>query len=131
MPNWNEVEHHRIRIEYDGISTYTAFYDGTEAGELSLFEDYEGRLWLNNVSSNNQRIGIGLSLLKEAVEHHGVIYAATDGFQKFQEVNDDDTRHLSIEGAALVNSAVRNGILLREWSFNPASENDYNTDSDF
>ena len=131
MPDWNEIEHHRIKVEYDDINTYTAFFDDIKAGELSLFEDHKERQWLNNVSSTHQSVGIGLSLLIAAVETHGAIYAATDGFQSFQEVNDDDTRHLSIEGAALVNSALRNGILLQEWCFNPAIENDYDLENDF
>ena len=123
--DWTNIETHRIRIDSFDLVSYTAFFDDLEVGSLELYEDSEGRYWLNNidVKPDYQRKGIGLSLLNEAVNAYGEIYAATN-FSKDQEEEDADTRHLSQEGAALVNCALRNGILQPEWCFNPRFERD-------
>lgn len=119
--SWQNVEHERIEIEDSGGS-YEASYDGENAGSLELFEDRERRQWINyiNVEPEFQRRGIGMSLLSHAVAEHGRIYAAV-GMQSSEETGEEDTRHLSTEGAALVTSAVRNGILNEAWCFNPAT----------
>lgn len=118
--SWQNVQHDRIEIDESGGS-YDASYDGDDAGRLELFQDPQGRQWINfiEVEQDFQRRGIGLSLLSHAVDKHGEIYAAVD-MQASEETGEDDTRHLSEQGAALVSSAVRNGILKEEWCFNPA-----------
>jgi len=80
--------------------------------------DEQDRYWLNGITTVDrfQKKGIGLAMLEQAVHHVGEVYVAAD--MPPQE-DGNDTRHLSSEGAALVNSAVSKGILNREWCFNP------------
>lgn len=100
------------------MSGFEAFFDNEKCGELELYDDDKGRMWINRVSSTRQRIGIGLSLLNYAVEVYDKIYAVVN-LSRHDEVDGSDMRHLSEEGAALINSAIRNGILKDEWCFNP------------
>lgn len=123
--DWEDVRNDpNIAIVMEG-PYFVAYYQGERAGELELYEDGQGRQWLNNIEVNAgfQRRGIGLSLLNAAVLHHEEVYAAT-GMEAYEEENGDDTRHLSPEGVALVNSALRNGVLQPDWCFNPAEEHE-------
>ena len=120
---WEDVRNSAdIVIEREGPD-YVARFRGQRAGELELYTDRDGREWINNIRvyAQFQGRGIGLRLLHAAVEDHGAVYAAVDMTQDDEE-NDDDTRHLSTEGVALVNSALRNGVLQEAWCFNPAEE---------
>lgn len=102
------------RIEHGG-NTVTLYLTLTgqeyRIGELDLYEDDNGRYWVNNVEVNDQwqRRGYGRLLIREAADHYGAtIYFSK---QTNQEARDnDDTRHLSTEGAALANSCVSHGL---------------------
>lgn len=130
--NWDLVRNDpAIEIRAEGPD-FAANFRGERAGTLELYQDESGREWINNiiVEERFQRRGIGLSLLNAAVQMHGEIYAAT-GMHRDDEVGDDDTRHLSDEGLALVNSALRNDVLQDDWCFNPAEEREAEFGAEF
>lgn len=99
-----------------------------QIGELELYEDEDDRNWVNSVEVDNQwqRRGYGRLLIQEAIDRYGKIYFSTQ--TKQEAVEDDDTRHLSVEGAALANSCVRRGMnveLCHPRDFEEPSGGDY------
>ncbi|WP_066309185.1 GNAT family N-acetyltransferase [Bacillus sp. FJAT-29814] len=97
-----------------------AFLDDIKVAEFEFYEDSNGRKWINNIAVKKeyQKRGIGTEMIRLAVEEFGEVYASTASKMDGKD-NDYDTRHLSTEGAALVNSSIRKGILKKEWVFNP------------
>ena len=115
---WLRLGNDTLEIEYDGDNRLTGRIRGQEICTLDLLLDEKDRYWLNGITTIDryQKKGIGLAMLERAVYHLGEVYVAVD--MPPQE-DGNDTRHLSTEGAALVNSAVSKGILNRDWCFNP------------
>jgi ribosomal protein S18 acetylase RimI-like enzyme len=112
-----------IEIEHSG-STFSALANGIEVGELTIYEDDAGA-WINNVSVKDslQGRGIGSKMVEAAVESYGALYASSANKQQEDDHGDDgDTRHLSEEGAALVASCIRKGIMKDSWYKYPYSE---------
>lgn len=84
-------------------------------GHLDLIE-IDGSYWINNVGVRDsaQRCGIGTKMYRAAhAKLNEPIYASRG--HKNEDTDDDDTRHLSVEGAALVNSLIRNGHMNGGW----------------
>ena len=56
---------------------------------------------------------------KTAVDHYGNVYfCITDRFTLRQH-NEDDTHYLTEEGAGLMRSCLRQGIILSQWMAHP------------
>jgi hypothetical protein len=112
----------KLEIKTDDNTNYEAYYNGKLAGRLDLFDyDDNGALWLWNVevSERYKGMGIGLSLLNEAVKDNGEIYISTAKQSEHRYHNEGDIRFLTPDGIALINSALRNGIIKEGWLFNP------------
>ena len=107
-----------LRIENDGNDLWTGFVGDVRVAEFEYRYDDAGRVWLAHASTRNdwQRQGIGRRMIAAAVDYYGEVWASTAGAA---EESDDDTRHLSQEGAALVTSCVRAGIMRPSWVRNP------------
>lgn len=78
-------------------------------GELVLYEDNQGTFWINfvQVPQYAQRKGIASRLLQMAIDDHGTIYASLQGPD---EDDENDTRHLSPDGDALVRGCRNKGM---------------------
>lgn len=87
-------------------------------GTLDLYKDNNEDNWLNhiNVLDQCQHMGIGTKLMRKAIEDFGHIYASNS---LDEPGGDDDTRHLSHEGAGLVNSLIARGIMQANWFREP------------
>lgn len=88
--------------------------------EFDYYEDDNGRKWINQMYVNNkfQRRGIGSHMIKLAVQEYGEVYASS-GSKMDGSDDDSDTRYLSNEGASLINSCIKKGIMKKEWLLNP------------
>jgi hypothetical protein len=77
-----------------------------QVGSLELFDDEDGS-WVNNieVTAAWQRCNIGAALIAAAIAANGTIYFSEAPYDN--ENDDADTRHCSVEGAALANSCIR------------------------
>lgn len=109
-----------LEIEHSD-STFSALIHGIEVGELTIYHDTAGA-WINNIAVKDgmQGRGIGSRMVAAAAEEYGELYASSASKQEEDEQDDaDDTRHLSVEGAALVASCIRKGIMKAEWCKNP------------
>lgn len=100
------------------------------AGTLTL-TNYGDSLWITGVyvDSGFQRLGIGLSLLRKAVEVEGPVFAAL-GMRQPANDEDDDPRFLTREGTALVRSAIRNNVLYEDWCFDPTADHQEDEDDE-
>lgn len=83
-------------------------------GTLSLYVDENLDRWINHiqVAGFARRLGIGNKLVQKAIETHGHIYASNS---PIDPGGAGDTRHLSMEGAALVNALIHAGIMQQGW----------------
>jgi predicted GNAT family acetyltransferase len=83
---------------------------GVKVGELTLHEDDKGKQWIAGVevAAKLQRQGIGKKLVAFAIEDIGATLYASNKPKSDDDPN--DTRHLSTEGAKLVNSCIRDGL---------------------
>lgn len=121
---WLQLGQDALVIEEIDDRHYVGWVQGQKVCELDLFEDDQGRYWLNHITTSEcfQRKGIGLAMLERAVFYKEAIYAA----ENMSSSDDpDDTRHLSSEGAALVNAAKRKNVLRKEWCFDPNMESEF------
>lgn len=82
-----------------------------EIGDLTLYEDNQGGIWLNNIEVHDkaQRCGIATRLVLAAIQEHGRIYASRS--HQDGHGGQHDTRRLTEEGAALVNYLIQRGIM--------------------
>ncbi|NEQ85347.1 MAG: DUF4157 domain-containing protein [Moorea sp. SIO2I5] len=89
-----------------------------EWGHLDLYSDNQDGYWINHieVKQNVQRMGIARLLVKKAIEDHGDIYASNSHYDR---ENPEDTRHLLEDGAGLVNSLIKKGIMKQGWLREP------------
>lgn len=98
-----------------------------QVGHIEI-EDYDddGRMWLFYVETdaNFRRRGIATALMRAAVQYHGAIYVSQAGQGDHEQRDQNDTRWLTQDGAALVNSCVQRGILRPEWLVNPFWDED-------
>ncbi|HEX5407262.1 MAG TPA: hypothetical protein VFX16_33730 [Pseudonocardiaceae bacterium] len=98
--------------ESSGTFTLHVTVSGQEyqIGELDLYEDEDDRNWVNNIEIDAQwqRRTLGRQLIQAAVNRYGTIYFSRQA--SYEAVEDDDTRHLSTEGAALAASCIRQGL---------------------
>ncbi len=120
----------QLVVEESGGDFY-GYLEGEQVSSLELYEDGDGRFWINNVKTNSkyQGQGIGTEMVRQAVLHYGAIFASKGS--KYDHENDDsDTRYLTQEGATLVNSCIRKEVMKEEWFFNPAFENEDDIDED-
>lgn len=94
------------------------------------FEEEDGNYWLAFVDTDKkyQKRGIGKELLRQAVAKYGKILASSATKFAHEQVDEDDTRWLTGEGAALVGSAVRAGIMEAAWYTNPFEQEEENYD---
>jgi hypothetical protein len=106
----------------------------TEVSRLEL-DDYNdnGQMWMMYVETpaQFQRRGYAAMLMKAAVQEHGAVYVSTGSKQEHENVDEDDTRWLTEDGAAFVNKCLAKGILRHEWVVNPfwdEEENDEEID---
>jgi GNAT superfamily N-acetyltransferase len=94
----------------------------TEVAHIEL-DDYDdnGRTWLMYVTTEQgyRRRGYATMLMRAAVAEYGAIYVSQAGQQDHENRDDNDTRWLTDDGAALVNSCVVKGILQQAWLVNP------------
>lgn len=74
-------------------------------------DEYE-EYWLVDASTRQeyQRRGFARQLVANAVNYYGVVFASLATQQEHEDYDDSDTRYLTHEGAALVNSCIRHGI---------------------
>lgn len=108
----------------DSGDSFIIYKNGKQIGKMEVYDtDEDGKMWLNSIDIDKSyhSKGIGTKLIEYYIDNYGEIYFAA-GMQNFQEINDGDTRHLSCEGAKLMNSLLRNGILKDEWCYNPTEE---------
>ena len=75
-------------------------------GELELYQDNNGRYWINNINVNQwaRGKGVALKLLQKAIANHGTIYASN---QDASQDTASDTRHLTEAGYALVRACIK------------------------
>lgn len=117
----------KITVDFEeSHEVFTAFLDGEKVGDLEIYrdeDDKEYRPWLNKIGVNEdmRNRGIGKKLVQAAVDQFGSVYAsrAPKGMHNDQM---GDTRWLSIDGARLVESCVKKGIMKPEWFINPFGE---------
>ncbi|WP_226646537.1 GNAT family N-acetyltransferase [Microbulbifer variabilis] len=112
--NWLKKQ---IKITQDGGYHFYASVPGHSHvyGTLDLYLDYRGDLWINHIDVQQaaRRCGVGSKLVLAAIKKYGKVYASRSG--QDAEVDDDDTRHLSHEGAALVNHLIARGAMKETW----------------
>ncbi|MED1902528.1 GNAT family N-acetyltransferase [Bacillus thuringiensis] len=110
--------------------TWCGYINDTMVAEFDYYEDDNGRKWINQMYVNNkfQRRGIGSHMIKLAVQEYGEVYASS-GSKMDGSDDDSDTRYLSNEGASLINSCIKKGIMKKEWLLNPYFS--YEDDDDF
>jgi len=103
--------------------SFTAVLDDERVGELDLY--FDGVFWLGfvEVDKDLQGLGIGSRLVQAAVDKIGHLYVSTAGQSETEEKSDsDDIRWLTKEGAALVGSCLKAGILDPSRCLNPFTE---------
>lgn len=110
---------HRARVMTDQNGHYWAIlphFPHIRLGELTLYQDNNGDQWINHivVEHQYQRMGVASRLIRRAIRdsHHRRIYASNS---PHDPGGDGDTRHLSQEGAALVNGLIQNGTMQQAW----------------
>jgi GNAT superfamily N-acetyltransferase len=110
---------HLLRIEHvEGTDWWEGFVGEDRVTTFEYVQDEEGRTWLASATTLPawQRRGIGRLMIAEAVAYYDEVWASraarSDG-------PDSDTRYLSQEGAALVESCIRAGIMKPAWLRNP------------
>lgn len=112
-------------IEHDEINaSWKIYLDGEKIGNFDYYEDEAGKTWAFNFSIDelHQKKGIGTGLIKRAIDYYEEVYfyiGSKDDLERFSELGESDSRYLSIEGAALLNSCIRKGIIKPEWAINP------------
>jgi GNAT superfamily N-acetyltransferase len=123
-----------IEADGSGVTAYANIRQGVRAsiGNAEFDEFGDDRLWLTHIDTDAayQRRGIGLRMLQAAVDEYGAVWASSASQGEHTAQEEDDTRYLTEEGAALVNAAVARGILRPEWVVNPFFEQDH-SDEDF
>lgn len=102
--------------------TYTATLPGGVNGPLAggcfasleLYEDQNGDQWINHIETapQAQRCGLATRLCVMAIQQYGTLYASNS---QYDPGGDDDTRHLSQEGAALVTRLIQRNIMQAGW----------------
>lgn len=104
----------QLNIQANAGADYVARLPTANAGELSLYEDNQGDFWLNHIYVEPQarRCGVARRLMQQAINDHGHIYASNSHIDPGGE---DDTRHLSVEGAALVAGLIAEGTMQANW----------------
>jgi GNAT superfamily N-acetyltransferase len=115
-PQANHVRHN-TQVMSDGHGHYWAILPGYpqfQIGTLALYEDNNDDQWINHivVLPQFQRMGVARRLVQRAIQEHGHIYASNS---PHDPGGDDDTRHLSQEGAALVTGLIVGGIMHANW----------------
>ena len=78
--------------------------------ECEEFED--GEYWLVDAETQPeyQRRGLARQLVENAVNYYEIVFASLATQQEHEDYDDNDTRYLTEEGAALVNSCINHGI---------------------
>jgi GNAT superfamily N-acetyltransferase len=91
------------RADEDGVPEQ--YGEPPQVGELTLWVDDEG-YWVNHVEVHERyrRRGIATMLVKAACKRHGKIYFSRQ--TKDQCTDDDDTRYMTDDGAALASKLV-------------------------
>ncbi|MFU2878317.1 hypothetical protein ACM7M8_02225 [Pseudomonas aeruginosa] len=100
-----------VKIEGDDMDYYAELPGVGRIGEFQLYKDNNGLVWINfmDVVSGARRSGVATKMYLAAKEVHAQIYASRSG--KDAELGEDDTRHLSSEGAAFVNALIEKGLM--------------------
>jgi hypothetical protein len=124
-----------IGLRWTSDDRVEAFVLGNNAAVAHAeFADYDedGRYWLMFVETDEQyrRQKIGVTLLQAGVERYGAIYASSATQQMHEDSDENDTRYLTEEGAALVTAAIAKGIMRPEWWVNPFFGEDEDDDND-
>jgi hypothetical protein len=110
----------RLEVEWDGEFRFSGWVASREVGHINLTDEYGG-VWLEDASTDEdfQRKGVGTVLIVLALEVYGQVFASSSPRQ-----HDGDTTYLSTEGAALVNSCIRKGIMKRDCLTGPSGEDE-------
>ena len=99
-----------ITIEDEYPPRVSAHYNNEEIGHLEFIDYLNGSILLEHASVNPkfQRLGIGTCMMKEVVELlNGELYVPNFLWSS----STDHEVYLSGEGASLINSCVKQGIL--------------------
>jgi|GEM_PF-5329348 len=111
-----------LRAKWAGDTVSACLANGTEVATFEFMDyDDDGTYWVWHLDTQAafQNQGIGLFLMREAVNHYGQVLASRAGKDQHEMRDDEDIRYLSTEGAALVNAAIRSGIMQPDWLVNP------------
>ncbi|MCK9220444.1 MAG: GNAT family N-acetyltransferase [Bacteroidales bacterium] len=113
-----------LKVYEKDPSTWVGELGGKIVTTIELYDDDEGDVWINSASTEEafQGRGYGSQVVEKIVEAHGRVYASSA--DKSEHENDPgDIRYLSTEGARLVQSCIRKGIMDKDWYFNPFQTN--------
>lgn len=115
-PPPNYIRHHTM-IQKDGRGLFWAVLPALPAlrlGELDIYFDRIGGKWINHIEvrPQYQRCGVAARMVRTAIQDYGHIYASNS---HIDPGGYNDTRHLSQEGAALVNGLIASGAMQANW----------------
>lgn len=116
---------HDVTLEWAG-DIVTARLPRIGVGKVGHcdFEEIDGRFWIVGIETeaNYRRRGIGTTLIYAGIAKYGNVYASSATKQKHEEHDENDTRWLTDEGAALVRTCISRGIMRPEHYLSPFPE---------
>jgi GNAT superfamily N-acetyltransferase len=100
----------RQKVEFEkGENVSTAKIGGKQIAEVTYEQFPDGYYWVTGMytDDNWQRLGIAKQLIATAIASiGGTLYASNQGQVAHEDQDDEDTRWLTGDGAALINAAI-------------------------